>query len=287
MQHFRPCPTLGLLSSVMLTSMLVGGCANWKDDPGVSRGLPTIRENPKSVILNVQFSPIRIEADDADDEASLWQWVDETSIDIGTRQKWMVNGLRIGRLINEERFRSRLRHMAPTQDVVDKFLHGASVASEVSHGGKRIPLRLGRRYELPLRQPIAGSHVALLRLGENTIGRSLVDPQYLLALTATPGKSAGLVNVALRPEIHHGETKQEWISSDSALRIDTRRETWSIAQLDVEFTGTKGDTFVIAGGHPSTGLARQMLAGESADHSPLEVVVLIRVEQIPDASDEP
>ncbi len=271
-----------LLSLAVIASFF-SGCANWKEDPSSARsGLPAIRENAHSVILDVEFVPIRVAPDDIDTDASLWQWIDETAIDPVSRRRWIDNGLRIGKLLNEGRYQARLGHLSPNLDVVDQFLGGASVASEISHGGKRTPIRLGRRYELPLRQPVAGNQVTLLRRGEETIGRTLVDPQYLFAVTVTPGKSAGLVDVRLRPEIHHGATKQKWVSSDSALRIDTRRETWSLEELDIEFTGSEGDVFVVSGRLPSDALGKQMLSGEAADQTPLQVVVIIRIDQIPD-----
>ncbi len=267
-------------------TICVVGCASWKDDRRSSETqLPPIRESERTVILEVEFVPIMVDQDDRDSDASLWQWVDETAIDVTSRRRLIANGLRVGRIVNEERFRSRLGDMTIHQDVVDKFLTEASIASEVSHNGKRIPMRLGRRYELILRQPIDGDHVTLLRLGDETIGRTLSDPQYLFAVTASSGQASGQVNVRLRPEVQYGEMRQKWVSSDAALRIDTRRETWSMDQLDVDLTGTEGNTFVVAATNPLSGLAKQMLSGSSADHLPQQLVVLIHLEQVPNAID--
>jgi hypothetical protein len=146
-------------------------------------------------------------------------------------------------------------------------------------------MRLGRRYELQLHSPTEGEHVTMLRLDEETIGRTLSDPQHLFAMVATAGESAGEINVRLRPEIQHGQMRQKWVSSDAALRIDTRRETWSIQQLDVNLSGREGDTFVVAAADPAAGLAEQMLRGHSADNLPQQVMVMIRIDQIPRPAD--
>ena len=274
------------LCSLCVLMTLIVGCASWSEDRGRNASLPNIRENPRAMILQVEFLPIKIDEEDVDADASIWQWVDETAIDATSRRRLIANGLRIGRVINVERFRSRVEGMRPSEDVVDEFLAGASIASEVSHRDKRIPLRYGRRSELPLRLPMEGDRVTLLRLGDETIGRTLVDPQYLFAVVANRGKATGQASLRLRPEIQHGDMKQQWVTSDSALRIDTRRETWSLDELDVHLNGTEGDTFVVAGGHHPRGLAEQMLAGKSADNSPLQMLVMIRFDQVPGPTDE-
>lgn len=272
--------------AVVLLATIVVGCARWKNDSSHSAlKLPAVHENTRSVVLQIEFLPIKVDVADQGENESIWQWVDETVVDATERSRLIANGMRIGQIINVDRFRSRIDDQAPTQDVVDQFLSGASVASEVSHNSKRVPMRLGRRWELQLRQPIPGDHVTMLRLDTDTIGRTLSDPQYLFAMVATPGESTGEVNVRLRPEIQHGAMRQKWVSSDAALRIDTRRETWSIEQLDVNLSGMEGDTFVVAASQPAAGLAAQMLGGTSADNLPQQVMVVIRIAQVPSPVD--
>ncbi|NNE00335.1 MAG: hypothetical protein HKN47_23700 [Pirellulaceae bacterium] len=236
--------------------------------------------------MNVEFVPIEIDETTPDDIQSLWQWVDETNLAATTRRELISNGLRTGRVIDAERFRSRLDSMTQPKSVVDQFLSQADVASEVSHGGRRIPMRTGRRYELPVRQPIEGSHVSLVRLDGELFGRTLVDPQFLLALTPTSGNTPQQINLRFRPEIQHGSMRQSWVSSDTALRIDTRRETWSIDQLDFMLTGVENDTFVMGTTAERIGLGKQMLSGTSSDNTHQQVVVLITLAQVPTPADQ-
>ncbi len=270
-------------------AVLVVGCASWKErptrDPAVERNSGSVGENKKRVILEVEFVNIAVDADDIDQSASLWQWIDETAIDPDLRRKLLANGIRVGFVANDERFRQRLAKSTIEQDVVETFLNQASVASDVSRGEKQIPMRLGHRYELPLGQPIAGSHVALVRADGETIGRTLDNAQYFFAVTPTQASGVEQVDLRFRPEIQFGEARQKWTKSDAAVRIDTRRDVWSIPELDLTLTANKHDTLVIAATTPATGLAKHMLMGTDSNNDQEQVVIIVQVAQIPSAVD--
>jgi hypothetical protein len=146
-------------------------------------------------------------------------------------------------------------------------------------------MRIGRRYELPVRQPIEGSHVSMAHLGGELFGKTLADPQFLFAVTASNGQSSGEVHLRLRPEIQHGSMRQRWVSSDAALRIDTRRETWSIKELDLNFTGGEGDAILIGATVPRVGLGKQMLSGHGSENSRQQVVMIVTLRRIPTAAE--
>ena len=169
---------------------------------------------------------------------------------------------------------------------MEEFFSEAAVASEVSHGRQRIPMRFGRRYELALRQPFEGTHTALVRSQAETLGRTLNNAQYFLALTASPADTAQKIRLRIRPEIQYGAAKQKWVSSDSAIRIDTLRENWSLEMLDINLAAAAGDTIVIAPDTPTHGLASKMLTGNGTDQHEQQLVVLIHVTQIPSPADQ-
>ncbi len=269
----------------------IGGCASWKDDSSLDSILKSREKNKigspqRSIVLDVEFVNVDAEAVEPDQAASLWQWVDETPIDVKLRQRFLSNGMRVGVVSNKERFRERLSTIAANHDVIDTFMATASVASDVSRGEKKIPMRIGRRYELPVRKPIEGSHVAMVRIDENTVGQTLENAQYLLAIHPLELTAQKQVHMRMRTEIQHGQMRQKWIGSDSAIRIDQRRETWSIPSLDLDINAREGDVIVIAPTWPITGLAKQMLSGVNADNKAEQIVLLIRVEQIPTAVDQ-
>ena len=272
-------------------SMLCG-CARWKEpissDPAFNdtAALRPARESSHRLLVEIEFVNVMVDATDPEYSAELWQWVDETVIDARVRQQLLANGIRTGFVSSEERFRAQLSSEDQETDVVDEFLAEASVASEISHGTKRLPMRFGKRVELALRQPIEGSHVAMLRHDGETIGRTLQNAQYMLAMTVTQAGTANQVQLNLRPEIQHGDTRQKWVSSGSAIRIDSRRETWSMPELDLSLLASEGDLIVFAPTQPLRGLAKHMLAGSGSNQEREQLVVLIRVLQVPSAADQ-
>tara|TARA_R110002073_G_scaffold7245_8_gene41377 strand:+ start:8102 stop:9190 length:1089 start_codon:yes stop_codon:yes gene_type:complete len=266
----------------------VAGCATWIDRSTAdavlnhtnSNPLAAVKPSSQAMVLSVDFHPIQPEAVTADRVASMWQWVDEMIIEPAHRSELAENGIRVGKVIRPDQFRQRLAEMAGPRDVVDVFLGEADVASEVSVGSRKIPMRLAKRYELPLRQPRSGAHVTLLRTQGQTVGRTLQDPQYVLAITPTQSKTASQIHLQCRPEIQHGVMRQKWISSDSAMRIDSRRDAWSLPWLDIDLEGGKGDLFVIAASQPAFGLGKEMMSGVSADNIEEQVVVLIQIDRL-------
>lgn len=286
-------PTIRPLLGVCLLASLAVGCVSWTDPSWQQHSktsddgpLSEVVENPRAVILEVEFIPISLQPDRPDDVASLWQWVDETPFSPKTRDALAENGLRVGRLVREDRFRSKLEDLRVSGNgVLDRFLTEAAVSSELARDGRRIPMRFGRRYELPLGNPLQGRHVTLARLDGDTVGKTLGDPQFLFAITPTIGESPHAVTLRLRPEIQHGAMRQSFVESDSAIRIDTRRESWSLPSLNLDFTAGEGETLVIAGTTPAIGLGKQMLTGSSADRQNEQLVVLVRVDRIPTMAD--
>lgn len=283
-------PAFYLLGFAVLATT-VGGCASWNSSAtdlselNKKAGLTELPESRKSVALEFEFINLPLADMVADDSESVWQWVDETRVDTVIRQRLLANGIRVGFVANEQRFRRRLNSQTQEQDVVEQFLAEASVASDFDQGQKRVPLRMGRRYELPLHRPIPGNHVALIRVQDETIGRTLSDAQYLYAITAKPADNQNQIQLRLRTEIQHGDMRQKWVSTDAAMRIDMRRETWEIPELDLDLLAEEGSLIVVAPTTPAKGLGKHMLTGDSADQDLEQVVVLIRVAQIPTAVD--
>ena len=232
-----------------------------------------------------QFVPIAVDETTPDEIQSLWQWTDETIVQPELRRELLLNGLRVGRVVRGERLHQRLDSLRVEKNQLDDFLTQASVASEVSHGGQRYPARIGRRFELPLHQPIEGSHVSMVRMNGELFGRTLQDPQFLFAVTPSMGASSAEIQLRLRPEIQHGHMRQHWVSSDAALRMESRRETWSLEELDLELTGSEGDAFLIGATVPRVGLGKQMLSGHGSDNSQQQVVLILTLQQIPTSAE--
>lgn len=298
------------LSSIVVIAIGVAGCATWSDRGerdasrvDVSNGSAK-RQGGKSwlsrpdsssaVSIDAEFfaAPIEVngtgdpEASQEEFEASVWQWVDETAIGLATRRRYQANGLRVGRVVQVDRFRKAIgRRAGVGADVINEFLREAEIASPLSQGNRTLPMRYGRRYEIPLHQPRPGTQVCLLREDRDLVGRTLSNAQLLLGLAVGQGAEAGEIELSVRPEIRHGDARQSFVSSDSAIRIDTRREVWSLETLDLSARLAAGDAIVISTTSPPVGLGRQMLTDDSPGRGREQLFVLLKVKQVPGPSD--
>ena len=133
---------------------------------------------------------------------------------------------------------------------------------------------------------IEGNHVAMIREGEEVLGKTMQNAQYVLALTCSRSTSPELIDLKIHPEIQHGDTVQKWVSSDTALRIDSRREVWQLERLNLNLNVQEGDLIVLAPTEPLRGIAKHMLTGTGSDHQNEQLILLIRVGQIPSVVEE-
>ena len=291
-----------LLIAVLCASTITG-CAmlksDWNDDASADR--PPIRlASPKldsdSVSLDVAFISILADeepAKPADSQQSaspklernaideLWHWVDETAIAPEVRAALRLNGLRVGRVHTKSEFTRALNAVRRTpQDNAGRLLESAGVESNASQASRLIPCYLGKRTELPVNRPAPGEVATLVSLDGHTIGRTLASPQPLFAITIQ-SKDASSVRIRMQPEIQYGEMRQTWVSSDSAMRIDNRRDSWVMDQLAFELGAEQGGTIVAGASLPAYGLGEQMFTGQTADGYVDHVLVVIRVAELP------
>jgi hypothetical protein len=268
-------------------------------DPAASLSQSTssnvVKASSSQVLLEVEFLKIDLQKSTVTDRSQLWNWVDESVIDDQQRHQLFENGFRTGLVVDAQGFRKHLQTMAGTKDVVDEFLGSASVASDLQNGRQQIAMRMGRRYELPLREPMEGSQVTMVRVDGQTIGRTLGSPQFLLALQAAELTENNRLRLRVRPEIQFGQMRQQFVGggSNSGLRIDQRRQSWSIPSLDMEWKMGLDQLIVLtmdsyastettsASPVASASLANQMFVGKNADQRDEQLVLLIRVAQIP------
>jgi hypothetical protein len=278
-----------LTACVVALLAAASGCGSWSN--WTSRGehaansakpLP-LKKVSRTVELETRFLQLQLDPAKPDQLQSVWQWVDETVIPIPKRNRLSSNGLRIGKVIRPERLTRRLEslHRGEAGDIVDEFLASAAISSHQSEGKRTIPLRLGKRHELPVRLPIEGPQVVLIDDQPQPIGRTLADPQFLFAVTPAEGDSALEVRLRMRPEIQHGDMRQDWVPGEAALRIDVRRQSWSLDDLEFELSGGEGDLFLLGQTAPRKGLGEQMFGGTDVDQLEQQTVLLLRIANVP------
>lgn len=264
---------------LLVAATLLAGCASWRTDvePSSSGGLPAPRRSDDVAVLEVAFVSIRLDQPEDD----IWQWVDETIVDAAPRRQLARNGIRIGRVQQVADFPPRLDRIRREPTATDESLEAAGIESELSHDFRRISCRVGKRYELPTRQVNPEPQNVLVRLGDETTGRTLSRLQPLLALRTTSVDARSL-QLSLRPELQYGQMRQVWVGTDAALRLDNRRQSWSLEELEIDMRLQQGAMLVAGTVDPPIGLGRQMFTGLTAEGDDDQVLMIIRVAELPD-----
>lgn len=267
-----------ILISAILTA--ASGCTTWHNDsppqsPAFS--LPTPKREPGAAVLDIAFVSIDTRAE----IERLWESVDQTVIPLDVRQGWELNGLRIGRVQKSIDFDQRLAAIRRKAEESHGAMEATDVLSDLSHENRRITCRIGKRYELPVRQPATEDQSVLLRIGADTVGRTLSRSQPLFAIRAMAADIHS-IQLALSPAIQHGELKQTWVGSDAALRLDNRRESWNLDELLAETRLDQGSILVVGSIMPPIGLGRMMFTGVTAEGDEDRVVMVIRVTELPE-----
>ena len=266
---------------------LATGCASWTERSterdAIEKQLP-VKKSRRSFVLETRFVHARIDPAQPDQFQSLWQWTDETVLPSETRQLLMDNGIRVARVAERDRFESKLSELShdADEDELDELLKSAAVASDHTQGKSRIPMRLGKRYELPVRLPVHGVVTPIIKWEDQLVGKTVKEPQYLFALTGIQGDGTKAIDIQLVPEIQHGDMTSRWTGRESAMRIETRRQSWPLLPLSIVLEAEENATFVIGQTQPQRGLGQHMFRGEDSNRVEQQVLLLLTVTDVPD-----
>lgn len=266
------------------------GCAQWTPDsvdrPSATVGLPPARIADEASVIDVIFWPLPSagnpdlqRAGSEDPVAAIWDEVDELTIPVDTRASLLNNGLRAGKIQHIEQILKQYGLPDPP-DEAGHLLQEVSVASDIAHSRHTISFRKGETRDLAIRQIHSGVDAVMVRLGEETVGKRLAQPQFLCSVQAQTS-SDGRVRVRIWPKIEHGEVRQSYVSSDQAIRIDSARAAWTLSQLTTDVLLGKNETLIITPTPRPFGLGKRMLTGSLADGSVERVAILVRVSRLP------
>ena len=288
-----------------------GGCAQWKSSTSSSgegvvallRGesakpstVPNVTQvsRSKSTGLVVEIEFVTVDSDKANDLSldSLWQWIDETTVDAGERRTLVQNGLRVGRVLDESRFRDQLKLMEHDESILDEFMQTASIGSNLKRPKTEHSMRLGRRFELPVGKPLSGEVTTIVKWNGQIVGRTLMNPQFVFTIEPSGLKGAQEIDLKFRPEVQHGQMRNQLIGADSALRINRHREVWPLDGLQWQIPMRAGDVVVVGADHRGkglrknlraigSGLADRMLHSEHADLGSEQLFVLVKLKELP------
>ncbi len=250
-----------VLAWLIVAMLFSSGCSlirsDWEDQPTPSNSslsLTPAKSDRDTVTLDVEFISLQLDATEPDPSEPLWHWVDEMIVKPEPRATLRQNGLRIGRVHTLSEFNRTLAQLRRTpQSKHDELLASAAVGSDVLMESKRYPFHVGRRQELPVRPTLTGVVPVLVSAHGQTIGKSLDSPQPLFALTPENVDGAS-VRLKLLPEIQYGAMRPTWVGSDSALRLESRRERWVLDDLALEVDLAEQGTLVVGAVFPERGL---------------------------------
>ncbi len=271
-----------------LTLLLFAGCSSWhkESDHKPAFGQPAAKATNGNAVLDVSFVSLRVSPlPTADDEtaaptADVWQAIDEMLIPAETRQRLRRNGLRAGKVITPNDFASQLQPFRAESTDTSSVLDATNIRSDLSHESKRITCRVGKRYELPVRQPTTDDRVVLVNRDGQTLGQTLPAAQPLFALRART-LDPRTVTLQLTPEIQHGPLRQTWVSNEMALRIEPQRDTWVMSELAFEIPLQQGEILVVGAAAPDFGLGSHFFTGLASEREPDRTIMIIRAHELP------
>lgn len=284
----------GALSGWLLFTL--AGCSVWQsavwkqpgtDSPSKAQHTSTTlsHRSREAISLSVEFRHVSPKSLGR----AAWNEIDETVFSPDVRRAWLANGLRIGLMNSADEKRFGRSDGKPASDFDDQhdpinsLLAGAEVLGKQPDGREIVPLRPAHRHELPLSPSLEGEQTVLLKRPTGLIGQRFQSPQLVLALTARRGPREGQAILDVRPEIHHGAVRQQFVSSETAVRMLAGREHWELPEMNLSWTTQTGTTLLIApaideaAGEPTFGLGRQMLRDDQHMEDDQHLVALIQI----------
>ncbi|MBI1248477.1 hypothetical protein GC197_11645 [bacterium] len=259
---------------LLAATLLACGCrALWQPE---ELGPPSELPNQKLADDTVTLEIARVALSTLDEEKlpSIWSDIDEQAIPLEKRRELLANGFRVG-IIDY--------HMpGPIRDIMHKSegargLNGEEMVridgdDKVAINHRRF--RGGKRSEyimVPLRNEVS----ILESVGGIIRGETFYQAECKFILKAFP-QNDGRVQLVVSPEIHHGQPRQRYEAGEGMLRIETRKESKVLEQIEFSAMLQPGQTLIISGTSESKGLGQAYFERENGG-SQRKQILLIRL----------
>jgi hypothetical protein len=256
----------------------LAGCRNFAEPVGKSPLKPA-RMCPDSVALDVFF--VRFPVGDADANGLLWADVDEMHLAAEIRQRLARNGFRAG-LVGAQvpASLSRLLELkdkpAPRSQSLENQI--ADLEHEPRVVRRHMELRAG------VSTPMIASDVreempVLLCCPTGVEGESFSSAQAVLAIKVMPERD-GRVRIRLVPEIHHGESKLRYVSTQGAIRIQPGQAKRAFEDMTMEGVLAPGHMILVSmlSDRPSSTLGHRFFT-ENSDGRVQQKLLVLRLAQ--------
>ena len=258
---------------VVTALVVLSGCALWQ----TPEDLPP-SELPKRTVSEdtVMLEMARISRGSLEEQAfeGVWQEVDEQSIPLDKRRELSANGFRVG--IIDFHVPAVIRDIIKGKEGT-KGLNGEEMVQV--DGEERASInhsyfprgKLSEYIMVPL-QP----EVSLLERVDGVVrGETYEDAECKFIMKAFP-QNDGRVKITITPEIHYGQARQRIEPGEGMFRLETRKESRVLSQVEFAATLEPGQTLLISGTNEPMGIGQVYFQRESGGALRRQVL-LIRV----------
>lgn len=265
------------MARTLLAAQLIGclcGCASWDPPSTVSFDLPPARMSPDSVILEIAF--LRIPVDAATEFAALWNEVDEQQLSNEDRRRLESNGFRVG--VIGPRLPDMLhRLIEKAESPFEVTGSGGLLSDDIFQSRRRLPARAGQPAKI-VAVPKEQDQMAVLQTEDGYV-RCLAfqQAQGVFVLRAFP-LGDGRVRIQLTPTIEHGVLRNQYVGGDQSFMLQAGRDTHAFEDLRMENLLSPGETLAITKTLDAKGLGSHFFAADAATSSSGSVM-LIRLAQ--------
>lgn len=231
-----------------------------------------------SVALDIFF--VRFPACNAEDAVALWADVDEMHLPAEVRQRLAQNGFRVGLVggqvpISLSRLLELKDKPAPGSRSLETQL--ADLEHEPRVVRRHMEIRAGVRTEV-IASDVQEEMPVLRCCLAGVEGETFHSAQAVFALTVSNERD-GRVRVRLIPEIHHGESKLRYVSTQGAIRIQSGRAKRAFDDLSMEAVLAPGHILVISTLKERPGTIGHRFFAENADGRVEYKLLVLRLAQ--------
>ncbi|PHS01527.1 MAG: hypothetical protein COA78_22570 [Blastopirellula sp.] len=234
--------------------------------------LPAVQISDETVVLEI--AKVSISKADWEKLDEIWMQTDEQFLTLDSRRQLEQNGMRAG-LVNYH-LPEALRNIIE-QGVSKPGLNGESSVL-IQDGEVQVVsqqrFRKGKRTEL-ISSEILDELTPLVREYGKLHGETYYDAQCKFAITAS-GQDDGRVLLELTPEIHHGESRQNYREHQGMIRIEHRKQRKVFDKLEIKTLLNSGQTIII-GTTPDIKGPGKAFFTDSKNSDSVRKLLLIRV----------
>ncbi len=228
----------------------------------------------------LEIVSVRIPPGEGEIAGQVWDEVDEQGLPPELRRRLAKNGFRAGLIGGQvPAVLAKLLQLSdrPAPAGEPAQVAAADVQASPRVARRHLQTRAGQRNEIVAsgiheRLPVLLSESG--RLG----GQTYEQAQGIFALVADP-QPGGQVRLELTPELHHGQSRQQWVGSQAAWRLEAGRPKRVFDDLRISALLSPGWMLLVGPRTDSAGSLGHsfFLEGTDRDARPEQKLILVRL----------